>query len=59
MRVAKKCSFFALDGVNILSSKGKLSQSKKGKASPYSITERRIPELIPGSWQSACRRHES
>jgi len=28
---------------------------KKGKDSPYSITERRIPELVPGSWQSARR----
>ena len=23
------------------------TQSKKGKGSPYSITERRVPELIP------------
>ena len=27
----------------------------KGKASPYSITERRVPVADPGSWQSACR----
>jgi len=25
----------------------KLGSSKKGKGSPYSITERRVPELIP------------
>ena len=31
----------------------------KGKGSPYSITERRVPELIPVLWQSACRRRES
>ena len=26
---------------------GYLSYSKKGKGSPYSITERRVPELTP------------
>jgi len=28
-------------------SNDKCEQTKKGKASPYSITERRVPELIP------------
>jgi len=31
----------------ISSSKCQLGCSKKGKGSPYSITERRVPELIP------------
>ena len=31
----------------------------KGKASPCSITERRVPVADPGSWQSACRWRES
>ena len=30
---------------------------KKGKGSPYSITERRVPELIPaGSWQTVSHK---
>jgi len=33
----------------------------KDKGSPYSITERRVPEsgADPGSWQSACMWRES
>ena len=33
------------------------NSSKKGKGSPYSIAERKVPESAadPGSWQSACR----
>ena len=30
-------------------------QPYKGEGSPYSTAERRGLELIPGSWQSACR----
>jgi len=30
-----------------VSSGGAASMNKKGKGSPYSITERRVPELIP------------
>ena len=41
-----------------------LLASIKGKGSPYPITERRVPELIPsgadpGSGQPACRWRES
>jgi len=32
--------------IRLLASK-RITQTKKGKRSPYSITERRVPELIP------------